>query len=331
MAATARNRYGGSADSTLAQDIKALDSDDPVRDLISNLGVAESGLSVGAQDLAGRSHQSPFLMFAFLAAAHAGAADWWDGEPVSRLVDEAGKPQYSLVHPALTLRGHRSTYTSAEINELANIVFVSTDTAKNVIGTRSPADYARAVSASDLAAHAIPNNPALLEPGGYRDFLAARRMMLADRITAILDRFKPGFLAGGDEPLGTQSDRSLALTAYAGAGRSVLVADAEVGDHRWVGWIPRAELDAALDAASAGLASDVLLGDEAAPMRVDDEGSVTFAVGPFLIRGSLDQWRSVVKDAFDEVQSLDCCPEPTDEQWPANIKEFPLSSVGARV
>lgn len=330
MAATARNRYGGSADSTLAQDIKALDSDNPVRDLISNLGVTEGGLSVGAQDLAGRSHQSPFLMFSFLAAAHAGATDWWDGEPVSRLVDGVGKPQYSLAHPALTLRGHRSKYTSAEINELANIVFVSQDTAKNVIGTRSPAAYAQAVSARDLAAHAIPNDPALLEADGYREFLAARRQLLADRITAILDRFKPDFLSGGSEPPRASADRSLVLTAYVGAGRSVLVAEAEVKGHRWAAWICRAELEAALDAASAGLASDVPMGDESAPMRVDDEGSVTFAIGPFLVRGSLDQWRSVLKDAFDEVQSLDECPEPTDEQWTTDVEEFPISSIGAR-
>ncbi|MFF1738540.1 GmrSD restriction endonuclease domain-containing protein [Streptomyces mirabilis] len=331
MAATARNRYGGAADSTLAQDIKALDSDDPVKDLISNLGVTESGLSVTAQDLAGRSHQSPFLMFSFLAAAHAGAADWWDGEPVSTLVDEVGKPQYSLVHPALKLRGHRNKYTSAEINELANLVFVSQDTAKNMIGARSPAVYVQAVSASDLVAHAIPNDPALLEADNYRAFLAARREVLANRITAILDRFKPDFLAGGSEPTPTQADRSLTLTAYASAGRTVFVAEAEIEGHRWVGWIYRAELEAALDAASAGLACDVPVGDESAPMRVDDEGSVTFAVGPFLIRGSLDQWFSVVKDAFDDVQSLDECPEPTDEQWPADLEEFPLSNIGARI
>ncbi|GGX64926.1 hypothetical protein GCM10010358_19130 [Streptomyces minutiscleroticus] len=331
MAATARNRYGGAADSTLTQDIKALDSDDPVKDLISNLGIAESGLSVKAQDLAGRSHQSPFLMFSFLAAAHAGASDWWDGEPVSKLVDEAGKPQYSLVHPAPKLRGHRGKYTSAEINELANIVFVSQDTAKNMIGTRSPAAYVSAVSASDLTAHAIPDDPDLLEADNYRSFLTARREMLADRITAILDKFKPAFLTGGSEPVRTQADRSLVLTAYASAGRTVLVAEAEVRNSKWVGWICRTELETALDAASAGLASDVPVGDESASMRVDDEGSVTFAVGPFLIRGSLDQWRSVVKDALDDVQPLEECPEPTDEQWPADVEEFPLSGIGARV
>jgi hypothetical protein len=330
MAATARNRYGGATDTALTQDIKVLDSEDPVRGLLSNLGVSECGVSVNAQDLAGRSHQSPYLLFCYLAAAHAGATDWWDGGPISAAVDGYSKPQYSLAHPATKLRSHRNKYSSAEINELANIVFVSEQTAKNMIGSRSPAAYVQDVAASDLVAHAIPSDPATLEADGYRDFLAARRELLARRITEVLDRYKPGFLTGSSTPRDAQASRSLVLTGYADGDRAVLVADAQVNDQSWVGWIRRADFEAALDAASAGLASDVAVGSESAPMRVDDEGSVTFGIGPFLIRGSLDQWRTAAKDAFDEVQPFDDCPEPTDEQWPADTAEFLLSEVGVR-
>lgn len=330
MAATARNRYGGATDTTLTQDIKVLDSGEPVKDLLSNLGIGENGISVTSADLAGRSHQSPYLMFSYLAAAHADATDWWDGEPISASVDGSGKPQYSLVHPAVTLRGHRGKFSSAEINELANIVFVSQDTAKNMIGSRAPAAYVQEVAGSDLAAHAIPNDPALLETDGYRHFLAARRELLADRITAILDRFRPDFLGGGGLPSGDQVSRSLQFCGYTGSGRSVLVADAELQGRRWIGWLCREELEAALDAASAGLASDVPVGGEAAAMRVDDDGVATLAVGPFLIRGSLEQWRASVKEAFDGAQPLDECPEPTDEPWSAEPREFLLSDSGAR-
>ncbi|WP_351232846.1 DUF262 domain-containing protein [Streptomyces sp. NPDC002133] len=331
MAATARNRYGGATDTTLTQDIKALDSEDPVKDLLSNLGIGENGISVTAGDLARRTHQSPYLMFSYLAVAHAGATDWWDGEPISASVDGSGKPQYSLVHPAVTLRGHRGKFSSAEINELANIVFVSQDTAKNMIGSRSPAAYVHDVAGSDLAAHAIPNDPALLVTDGYRSFLAARRELLADRIMAILDRFKPDVLDGEILEAGDQPSWSLELGGYVGSGRSVLVADTELQGRRWIGWVLRDELETALDAASAGLASDVSVGGESVAVRVDDEGIVTFAVGPFLIRGSLEQWRSSVKQAFDDAQPLDECPEPTDEPWPAETVEFLLSNAGVRI
>ncbi|MEU6655888.1 DUF262 domain-containing protein [Streptomyces sp. NPDC046900] len=331
MAATARSRYGGVTDTLLTQDIRALDGEEPVRALLANLGIRESGISVSADDLAGRNHQSPYLMFCYLAAAHAGASDWWDGSPVSAAADGSGKPQYSLVHPAATLRGHRSRYSTAEINELANIVFVSQETAKNIIGNRSPDAYVRDVPASDLAAHSIPQAQEVLDAGRYRDFLGARRALLAARITALLNGFRPGFLGGSTlRARAAGPDRSLALGGYAGAGRSLLVARAELAGQSWVGWIGTAEFDAALDAAAAGLASDVAVGGESAPMRVDDEGSVSFGLGPFLVRGSLDQWRSALKDAFEDAQPLSECPEPTDEPWPADTEEFLLSDAGVR-
>ncbi|MCX5056811.1 MULTISPECIES: DUF262 domain-containing protein [unclassified Streptomyces] len=330
LAATARNRYGGAADTALAQDIRLLDAENPVAALLSNLGIRERSISVAANDLAGRNHQSPYLMFCYLAAVHAGATDWWDGGHISGGVDRAGKPQYSLVHPAAKLRSHGSRYSSAEINELANIVFVSEQTAKNIIGSRSPAAYMSSVSASDRTAHAIPNDPAALEPEGYRDFLASRRALLAERITAFLDRFRPGFLTEDVKEPETHTPQSLVLTGYAGAGRSVLVAAAEANSRSWIGWIDPADFEAALDAAATGLASDVPVGDETAPLRIDDEGSVTFGLGPFIIRGSLDQWRTAVKDAFEEAQSLTDCPEPNDEQWPAEPAEFLLTDAGVQ-
>ncbi|MFF8483557.1 GmrSD restriction endonuclease domain-containing protein [Streptomyces antibioticus] len=329
MAATARNRYGGASDTALTQDIRALDAEDPVAALLSNLGIREGGVSVTASDLAGRNHQSPYLMFCYLAAAHAGATDWWDGGPISGSVDRSGKPQYSLVHPATKLRNYSAGFTSAEINELANIVFVSEQTAKNIIGSRSPAAYMPAVGASDRLAHAIPDDPACLEPQGYRDFLTARRALLAERITALFDQLRPGFLTKEARETETRTaGESLVLAGYSGAGRSVLAAVAEAEGQTWIGWIDPADFEAALDAAATGLASDVPVGDETAPLRIDDEGSVTFGLGPFVIQGSLDQWRTAVKDAFEGSQPLAKCPEPSDEPWPSEPVEFLLSDAG---
>jgi hypothetical protein len=327
LAATARNRYGGASDTALTQDIRMLDAENPVAALLSNLGIRENSLTVTASDLAGRNHQSPYLMFCYLAAAHAGATDWWDGGPISGGVDRSGKPQYSLVHPATKLRAHGGKYSSAEINELANIVFVSEQTAKNVIGSRSPAAYMPSVGASDRAAHSIPNDPATLESEGYQQFLAARRNLLAERITALLDQYRPSFLSKDVTAEASRTPQSLVFAGYAGAGRSVLAAEAEVDGQSWVGWIDPADFEAALHAAATGLASDVPIGNETAPLRVDDEGGVSFGLGPFTIRGSLDQWRTAVKDAFEEAKALSECPEPNDEQWPTEPVEFLLSDA----
>ncbi|GAA2255680.1 hypothetical protein GCM10010145_24820 [Streptomyces ruber] len=331
MAATARNRYGGSTDTALTQDIKVLDTEAPVRELLSNLGIGENGVAVSARDLAGRNHQSPYLMFCYLAAAHARATDWWDGRPISDTVDEAGKPQYSLIHPAAELRKNGSNYSSTEINDLANIAFVSQETAKNIIGNRSPAAYLQSVSAEDRKAHAIPDDPAVMEADGYRGFLTARRTLLAARITELLDQFKPSYLTRDKVTDDSAASRSLVFTGYAGAGRKVLVATAETGDRSWTGWIDPTDFETALGAAAAGLASDIAVGSEAAPVRVDQEGSVTVSLGPYLIRGTFDQWRTAVEDALEEAQPLAECPEPNDDQWPGDPAEFLLSDAGVRL
>ncbi|MGW6643611.1 GmrSD restriction endonuclease domain-containing protein [Streptomyces iakyrus] len=330
LAATARNRYGGASDTALTQDIRALDDQNPVAALLNNLGIRENGISISSEDLAGRNHQSPYLLFCYLAAAHAGATDWWDGGPISGGVDRSGKPQYSLVHPATKLRNHSAKYSSAEINELANIVFVSEQTAKNIIDSRNPAAYLQSVSFSDRAAHAIPDDPAVHGPEGYRGFLAARRALLAERITALLNQFRPEFLAKDAVAAKGGTANSLVLAGYSGAGRSVLVAQAVTAGQKWIGWIDPSDLESALDAAATGLASDVPVGDETAPLRVDDENSVTFGLGPFVVLGSLDQWRTAVKDAFEASQPLTECPEPSDDHWAAEPEEFLLSDVGMR-
>ncbi|MGA5731760.1 GmrSD restriction endonuclease domain-containing protein [Streptomyces seoulensis] len=330
LAATARNRYGGATDTALAQDIRMLDAEDPVAALLSNLGIQEGGISVSSADLTGRNHQSPYLMFCYLAAAHAGATDWWDGGSIAGTPGESSKPQYSLVHPAVKLRGCATKYTSAEINELANIVFVSEHTAKNIIGSRSPSAYMQDVSHSDRTAHAIPDDPAVFSPERYREFLRARREILAQRITHLLDQFRPAFLTGNMQAEESRTPNSLTLAAYTGAGRRVLVTEALSGDLTWTGWIDPTDFEAALDAAASGLASDVAVGDETAPLRIDDEGGVTFGLGPFVIRGSLDEWLTAVKDAFESAQPLEECPEPHDEHWPTDPREFLLSNAGVR-
>ncbi|MFF8681703.1 DUF262 domain-containing protein [Streptomyces sp. NPDC015237] len=331
LAATARNRYGGASDTALTQDIRTLDAENPVAALLSNLGISKGGITVTANDLAGRNHQSPYLMFCFLAAAHADATDWWDGGPISDSVGQSGKPHYSLVHPATKLRNCGTKYTSTEINELANIVFVSERTAKNIIDNHAPAAYMQHVSAGDRTAHAIPSDPAALEIDGYRSFLAARRALLAGLITGLFNRFQPGFLTSEATAVEVaEVAHALRLAGYTGAGRSVLTAEAEANGRRWTGWIDPTDFEAALDAAATGLASDVPVGDEAAPLRVDDEGILTFGLGPFIIRGSLDQWRTAVKDAFEDAQPLAECPEPTDDQWPAEPEEFLLSNAGTQ-
>lgn len=328
MAATFRNRYTGATDSNLTQDVNALDAEDQVRALLANLRIGDTGVAVSARDLAGRNVSSPHLMFSYLATAHAGARDWWAEKAISVPAEGSDMPHYTSLHPAVKLRGHRNKYTTAEIGELANIVFVSEETAKQIIGNRTPAAYMHDVAQSDRIAHAVPDDPSVLEAEGYREFLGARRALLAERINALFEKYRPSFLvsAGGTTPA-AEGGRSLAFSGY-GAGRyAVLIAAAEVGGQRWAGKIDMEELEGALDAAATGIDNDVTVAGDAAPLRVDEDGAV-LAVGPFAVRGTVDQWRAVVKGALGDAKPASQCPDLVAVQWPGEPEEFLLADAG---
>lgn len=331
LAASGSNRYGGATDSALTQDVNALDSDEPVRALLANLRLDEKGFRVTARDLAGRNIQSPYFMLSYLAAAHSGAEDWWAGGPISVVAEGTDKLQYSSLHPAVQLRNHRNKYSSAEINELANIVFVSPHTAKNMIGNRSPAEYIKEVQAGDLEAHAVPTDPGVLESDGFREFLVARRGLLAGRISALLERFRPSFIDAGDasSPRSEAPRRSLVLTGYSAGSRTLLLAEAEAGTQHWVGRIDTAELDAALDAAASGLDSDVTVAGETAPLAVDEDG-ITLPVGPFRLRGTADQWRLALKEAFSDALPAADCPERESQAWVGEAEDFLMADLGVQ-
>ncbi|WAL95709.1 GmrSD restriction endonuclease domain-containing protein [Streptomyces sp. Je 1-369] len=328
MAATARNRYGGATDSSLTRDVKALDTEDPVRSLLANVGIDGSGLVVTARDLVGRNQSSPYFLFCYLAAAHADAHDWWDGGPISATAEGSDKPEYSNIHPAQTLRSHQNKYSAADINELANIVFVSEGTAKNIIGRRSPAAYIQQVAASDLTAHAIPTEPRVLEASGYSQFLAARRMLLAGRITGLLNQFRPAFLSGEThEQPHPEVQRSLTLVAYTAGHGTNLVAQAILNKRSWTGKINVAELEAALDTAASGIDSDVTIAGESSPLQTDEDG-VTLPIGPFRVRGTINQWRASLKAVFEDVRPSASDQEVQESQWSGDLDELLLTDIG---
>lgn len=197
-----------------------------------------------------------------------------------------------------------------------------------MIGNRSPAEYIKEVQEGDLAAHAVPTDPQVLEADGFREFLVARRMLLAGRISALLERFRPAFInAGGAGSLRPEaSRRSLVLTGYAAGSRTLLLAEAEAGAQRWAGRIDTAELDAALDAAASGLDSDVTVAGETAPLKVDEDG-MTLLVGPFKLRGTADQWQAALKEAFSDALPAADCPEAESAAWAGEVEEFLLADV----
>lgn len=326
LVATIRNRYSGATDTKLGQDIPAARSPEPVRRLLTNLGIVGTRVEVTPRDLAGRSSNSPYFLLSFLAAQGNGARDWWYGSTIAIGGDGGQKLEYHHIHPQATLTGRPQGYTKAEINDLANYAFISARANKR-IGDRSPAEYFPSVGEAELSAHFVPLDDRLRDASAYRDFLVARRRLLSAAMTGLLDRFRPSWLQEGIAKPDPLAGSELDFTVYQSdwdAGR--LVAMARHDSAQWIAAVALPDLDSALDAAADGLDSDVTIGGESVPAHLDDE-EVQIPFGPFLVTGTVDAWRKVLDRERSDALPLSQFPKVENQPWQNERIPFPVTSI----
>ena len=161
-----QQRFSGSTQTVMSQDVAAVKSADPIRNLFANLGLLGHRLAVTEAMLAGRGSTSPFFFLSYLCARGRTATDWWFSVPVSALHDGSYKVEYHHIHPRATLR---DDYSKSEINDLANLAFISAK-ANRKISNRSPADYLTELSDADLRNHFIPTGERLRTASAYPAF-----------------------------------------------------------------------------------------------------------------------------------------------------------------
>ena len=327
LVATIRNRYSGATDTKLGQDIPAARSADPVRTLLNNLGIVGTRIVVTPRDLAGRSSNSPYFLLSFLASQAANAHDWWYGSTIALGSGGAQKLEYHHIHPQATLTGHPEQYSKAEINDLANLAFISAKANKK-ISDRSPAAYLPELDENELTAHFIPKEPKLRSAEAYRAFLAARRQLLAETMTQLLDSFRPSWLehavAAETDPL---AGRELLFTSYESAWDvAKIVAIAKRDGATWSGVVLVPNLMSSLNEADEGLNSDIEIADESVPIHLDGE-EVQIRFGPFLATGTVEEWRKVLDRERADAQPLSQCPIVTTQPWVGDPIPFPVTSI----
>ena len=327
LVATVRNRYSSATDTTLGQDIPAARSADPVRTLLANLGLVRTRLEITTDDIAGRSVNSPYFVLSFLVAQRAGARDWWHGSNIALGGVGGQQLEYHHIHPRAMLARGPERYTKAEINDLANLAFISAK-ANRKVSDRSPRQYFAEVGNEELAKHFVPLDPQLRDATAYREFLATRRLLLASAMTDLLDQFCPPWLGQAiATTAGPLTGAELDFTLYRSdwdAGR--IVATAKQNGSQWVAAIALPDLESAVEAASEGLASDVTIGTETLPMTVDDD-SAQIPIGPFLVTGTIDDWRTMLTREQSTAQPLSQCPVIDTTPWTAERLQFPVTSI----
>lgn len=189
LVANARGRYSrGSTESLLNEDLAILFRTGDVAALIEPVKRQFGRLHVESGDLAGRGVNSPLFSLAYLALKAAGAKDWYSGLGLS--LTHQGKLHFIQWHhviPKSLLKAHG--YETGEINEIANMAFITGQTNRRISNKDATAYLADVVAKQGeeaLSSQCAPTDPALWGADRYRDFLAWRREELAVRLNAFI-------------------------------------------------------------------------------------------------------------------------------------------------
>lgn len=189
LVANARGRYSrGSTESLLNEDLAIIFRTGNVANLMEPVRRQFGRLHVEPGDLAARGVGSPLFSLAYLALKASGAKDWYSGLGLS--LTHQGKLHFIQWHHVIpkSLLKERG-YEPGEINEIANMAFITGQTNRRISNKEAVKylhDIVATQGATALKSQCVPVDEALWNTDRYRDFLTARRQNLADRMNAFI-------------------------------------------------------------------------------------------------------------------------------------------------
>jgi len=188
LLANAKGRYTrGSSETLLDQDLAIIRDGGGVKDLLDRLRMQVGKLDIAPEELEGRNQRSALFKTMFLAFRDAGAKDWRSNLAIA--LDHKGathKLQFHHIFPKAVLKKH---YTSREADDIANLSFISGKTNRQILAKSPKAylpEYIEKAGEKAFQAQCIPTDPALLDVGDYKKFLAERRRLISERLNEFL-------------------------------------------------------------------------------------------------------------------------------------------------
>ncbi|MCY1425248.1 hypothetical protein D9M71_410320 [compost metagenome] len=203
------------------------------------------------------------------------ARDWGTGLPLkANLLGKMSRLEVHHIFPKAQL--YKRQHKRPEVNALANFCFLTKDTNLD-ISDRLPEEYFPKIEAAHpgaLASQWIPTDPALWKIERFRDFLEARKALLADE----LNRRMEGLLHGDTAWLEKAAAMPTALVGVGGGISSEAEEEALEALNEWVTerGLPRGEL--AYDFADPATGAQVAVFDLAWPSGIQEELSQPVAM-----------------------------------------------------
>lgn len=193
-------RFSGSTESFIDQDLAALEGGDGALDrLLEQLRLWHGGLRAEPGHFTGWSLGARFYPVLYLMTRMGDARDWGTGLPLkASLLGRMNKLEVHHIFPKAQL--YKRDFARPEVNALANYCFLTKDTNINISDTL-PERYFPAVESKypgALASQWIPMDESLWKIDNFREFLEARKALLAEE----LNRRMLELLHGDDRWLG---------------------------------------------------------------------------------------------------------------------------------
>jgi len=187
-------RFSGSTESFIDQDLGALESDDGGLDkLLETLQLWHGGLRAVPGHFTGWSLGARFYPVLYMLTRMGAARDWGTGLPLkANLLGKMNRLEVHHIFPKSRL--YKRHLKKAEVNALANFCFLTRETNLD-ISARLPEEYFPEVEAAHpgaLASQWIPEDPQLWKIDRYRDFLEARKELLAAELNCRMEELLHG-------------------------------------------------------------------------------------------------------------------------------------------
>ena len=197
-------RFSGSTESVIDRDLKAIAEGDGSLDLLlEQLRLWKGGLRVEAGHFTGWNRGARFYPVLYLLTRMGESKDWRTGVPLkANLLGKMNRLQVHHIFPKSRLnKAKKFNFRKPEIHAVANFCFLTTDTNLN-ISDRLPEEYFPEVEKAHpgaLASQWIPADPDLWVLDHFRDFLEARKKLLAEELNRQMEALLHGdtkWLAG---------------------------------------------------------------------------------------------------------------------------------------
>lgn len=174
-------RFSGSTETVIDRDLAALEGDNGGLDaLLDQLRLWHGGLQIEPGHFTGWSLGARFYPVLYMLTRMGEARDWGSGIALKAgLLGKMNRLEVHHIFPKSQLYKHK--YNRTETNAIANFCFLTKNTNLS-ISNRFPEEYFSQIEDKHpgaLASQWIPMDPDLWRMDRYRDFLEARKILLA--------------------------------------------------------------------------------------------------------------------------------------------------------